>query len=1379
MKNPVWLGVIASAIFIALACSLPNPNLPEGIQPLIDNLGFELEEELVDEFIFLTPRATHTPTFTPTLTPTVTASFTPTPTFTGTAIVSQLPGGPTFTVTPSATTEVSRPEQPTRRPTPPPEDEFNPEEDDPILPGPGGTPPPTVAPPTSIPPPPTVPPTVPPDDGGDDEEQGDPESPNVTLTVNTADDTDDGVCSVLHCSLREAIILSNAIAGTQIVVIEFDIPGSGPYVIQPGSPLPNITAAVSIDATTQIGADCSAWPPILTVILNGSSAGANVNGLYLAASNISIRGFVVAGFSGNGILIDGNGNNQLGCNFIGTDASGTGVAPNSNAGVFIANGSVNNTVGGIGPTSWNLISGNGTQGVYLTGSGVTGNQVLGNYIGVNVNGTAALGNSLAGVRIDGGAAGNVIGVAGAQNIISGNGTQGVYLTGSGVTGNQVLGNYIGVNINGTIALNNAQAGVRIDGGAAGNAIGAAGAQNIISGNGTQGVYLTGNGVTGNQVLGNYIGVNVNGTAALGNILAGVRIDGGAAGNVIGVAGAQNIISGNGTQGVYLTGNGVTGNQVLGNYIGVNVNGTAALNNAQAGVRIDDQAAGNAIGAAGAQNIISGNGTQGVYMTGIGVTGNQVLGNYIGVNVNGTAALGNTLAGVRIDNQAVGNTIGATGAQNIISGNGTQGVYLTGIGVIGNQVARNFIGTDVNGTAALANAQSGILVDNGAANNVIGSAIDGNIISGNGLHGVHLNGSGVTGNTVLGNYIGTDVNGTADMGNTQHGILIQDASNTIVGGTTGVTVGGVCTGACNLISGNGADGLQLSGSLVVDTIHGNYIGTDVNGTAGLGNSGRGVTFVGVSNSRLGSDTPAARNVISSNGQQGVVLTSGATNNELLGNYVGADVTGLANLGNNDNGVLIQNGAANNFIGRATVGSGNLIAYNNNVGFRNEGSNSTLAFSLVSSNTTAIEGGGVRNTNTLTITTSIIQGNTAALDGGGIWNRGIISLTTSTIGQNSAAMNGGGIYNNNGGTVRLDTGATVASNQAQGDGGGIYNTGVGTSLTILSSSILSNTTPSIGGDGGGLFNNGMATATIFDSTIRANTVISDGGGILVDSGNVVLSNTTVISNVATTNGGGITNQGGGVIGLTLTTVAGNVASQVGGGFYNLGAASRLSVISSTIRQNTATNGNGGGVHNSDGFVTIEASTVNSNQAPAGRGGGLSNGLATGTPTMLITNTTISTNTAGTHGGGVYNEIGAVPGVLLLAHSTVSSNATVSTLNGGGIHAEAGNMDVTHTIVANSLAGGDCTIGAGTITSAGYNLVEDASCAGSFVGVGDIAGDPLLGLLQNNGGNTETHALPVGSPAIDAGNPAIVAPPTTDQRGNARIQGVQIDIGAFEAP
>ncbi len=224
---------------------------------------------------------------------------------------------------------------------------------------------------------------------------------------------------------------------------------------------------------------------------------------------------------------------------------------------------------------------------------------------------------------------------------------------------------------------------------------------------------------------------------------------------------RNVISGNTGVGVFISGSGSDSNIVQGNYVGLNAAGTGALGNIDNGLQIDGGAKNNTIGgtAAGAGNVIASNNT-GIRLRAVGTTGNLVIGNLIGTNSAGTAAIGNILDGMRIDQGTTGNTIGGTtsSARNIISGNARFGILITDSGTSNNAVQGNYIGTDVNGTADLGNTSDGIHIQAAASSNTIGgtTAGAGNVVSGNDGNGVTITGSGTTGNTVAGNYIGTDL-----------------------------------------------------------------------------------------------------------------------------------------------------------------------------------------------------------------------------------------------------------------------------------------------------------------------------------------------------------------------------------------------------------------------------------------------------------------------------------------------------------------------------------------------------------------------------------------------------------------------------------------------
>src|SRR5262249_45382027 len=138
--------------------------------------------------------------------------------------------------------------------------------------------------------------------------------------------------------------------------------------------------------------------------------------------------------------------------------------------------------------------------------------------------------------------------------------------------------------------------------------------------------------------------------------------------------------------------------------------------------------------------------------------------------------------------ASGNTVGGTvtGARNFISGNTGPGVYLHDAGTSGNVVLGNLIGTDIHGTAKLGNSLYGIAINQGATANIVGGTASGsgNVISVNGI-GIYVGGGGTSGNVVLGNRVGTDINGAVALGNGLNGVAIQS-------GATDNTIGGAAS-----------------------------------------------------------------------------------------------------------------------------------------------------------------------------------------------------------------------------------------------------------------------------------------------------------------------------------------------------------------------------------------------------------------------------------------------------------------------------------------------------------------------------------------------------------------------------------------------------------
>jgi titin len=354
------------------------------------------------------------------------------------------------------------------------------------------------------------------------------------------------------------------------------------------------------------------------VILDGAGA-PGAHGLRITSGGNRVMGLQILHFPGDGIQVSGNAQ----WNIIGGDRT-TGSGP-------LGQG--------------NVISGNGNNGIVFSGAGVASNTVSGNRIGTNAAGTEVIGNGQWGVHIGGGASANTIGGAteGRRNVISGN-NWGIGVADPGTNNNVIRGNYIGTDATGTVDLGNTWEGVDVYSGAQHTTI----RDNLVSGNNNWGVYLESSGTSHNVVSGNRIGTDATGSLGLGNSSGGVNVCCEATDNLVGgdEPAERNIISGNGGSAVSISGSGTTSNTVSGNYVGVDVSGTAALGNGGNAVHIYDGAAYNVIGGgtAGERNVISGNDYGAVINGG---HHNRIAGNYLGLDSSGTAPLGNSSAGAGI------------------------------------------------------------------------------------------------------------------------------------------------------------------------------------------------------------------------------------------------------------------------------------------------------------------------------------------------------------------------------------------------------------------------------------------------------------------------------------------------------------------------------------------------------------------------------------------------------------------------------------------------------------------------------------------------------------------------------------------------------------
>ncbi len=498
-----------------------------------------------------------------------------------------------------------------------------------------------------------------------------------TTVINT---NDSGVGS-----FRQAILDANnpALAFDEIF---FDIPGGGRQVIAPLTDLPDITAPVTIDGYTQPDASPATNQNDAAIMLVLDAALMS-EGLQITTDDTTVRGLAIRdavnGLSGagDGIKIDGDNNTIVG-NYLGIQAVGVNPAGNEGRGVFVEGDG--NAIGGTTPADRNVISANGEEGVTLLGDA---NTVSGNYIGTDDLGALDVGNDGDGVDVVG--LDNVVGgpTAGAGNVISGNAQNGVRVD-SDSTGTAVRRNSIGVDASGTFAVGNTLDGVEADG--ADTVV----VHNVISANRI--------GVVGNandvRVLENQIGTDAAGVVALGNTAGGVDLGGEDV--VVGSPGQGNLVSGNLGAGIEL--GGADRAVVQGNLVGTDISGLLPLGNGAEGIDLSGADALVGGSAAGAGNVVGGNGGPGIASG----SPNAV----IRKNVVGGVGIGNAGTGIIVTDGP------SLTVNNTVTRNGQGGIHVLGQDeqtLSRNQVFLNAgLGIDLEGDGLVEVNDAGD-VDNGA------------------------------------------------------------------------------------------------------------------------------------------------------------------------------------------------------------------------------------------------------------------------------------------------------------------------------------------------------------------------------------------------------------------------------------------------------------------------------------------------------------------------------------------------------------------------------------------------------------------------------------------------------------------------------------------
>ena len=241
-----------------------------------------------------------------------------------------------------------------------------------------------------------------------------------------------------------------------------------------------------------------------------------------------------------------------------------------------------------------------------------------------------------------------------------------------------------------------------------------------------------------------------------------------------------------------------------------------------------------------------------------------------------------------------------------------GVRITGAEAHYNSVACNQI---------VDNLGDGVLIEAGAHRNTVGGPSGSNLISGNSGDGIGITGTGTDHNWLIGNTIGTDEAGTVARGNTGHGVHIS-------GGARYNDVGGELATDGNVIAANGRSGVMIEGSdTAINRVGANLIGIAADGGMPLGNGHHGVgIYDGAVLNQVGSRV-LEPNVIGANGWSGVAIVESNTN-EVNGNIIGTDASGVKNLGNGYHGVHVVDGSDNSIIS-------NTIAHNGADGVRVDG------------------------------------------------------------------------------------------------------------------------------------------------------------------------------------------------------------------------------------------------------------------------------------------------------------------------------------------------------------------------------------------------------------------------------------------------------------
>ena len=781
-------------------------------------------------------------------------------------------------------------------------------------------------------------------------------------------------------------------------------------------------------------------------------------------------------------------------------------------------------------------------------------------------------------------------------------------------------------------------------------------------------------------------------------------------------------------------------------------------------------------------------------------GNTISGNFIGADVSGTLAAANH-AGILINNSAT-NEIGCTTAdmRNVISGNTDEGIEIYGMGpnfnATLNFVQGNFIGTDRTGLVALGNGGDGVKIYGGFGNTVgvdssSMAASGGNVISRNGSHGIEIaTGPGCVmtstqpGNFVQGNFIGTDLGGTLNLGNTRNGVAIYDAALNVIGGVT--------SPLGNVIANNGGTGVLVEqvgigpnpitgNSIRGNSIHDNSaLGIDLAIGIALG-TGDGVTSNDPGDGDPGPDKlqnfPEQMSATASGGSgtiSGTLDSNGPTPfkidfyvnsscNAVAPNDYGEGRTYLGTTTLNSAGSFTSDPMALNpgdiITATATDADGNTSEFSQcfTVG-------STCP--TITIDPSSLPNGVQDVPYAQTITASGGSGSYSFSAGSGLPDG--LSLPTSGVLNGTPSMTG---------TFTFTVTATDTSNNCTGTRDYTVN---------ISPCPGSLTVNDIGDDddaspGDGVCATAASVCTLRAAIQEANALNSCGPidiNFSIGSSTITLGSPLTIDHHVRVNGPT----------ADSVVISGNGVTRA----FTCNSGKIASISNLTISGGNGSGGDGGAIQN-NGTLTLAGVTLSGNSA-------LDGGAIRNDGSLVLINTTISGNNATVDGGGLYSAIGTAALTNITVTNNRADNDSNNSGTGGGVFVVSGNVLLHNTIVALNFKGGSGTtphdIAGALDASSSYNLIGDGSGitnvgslpANNQIGTSGSPIDPLLGALMNNGGPTFTHGLLYNSPAVDSGDNAVTGSPlllTTDQRGSGfsrqadgdLVPGPVVDIGACE--